>query len=217
MPLFADLEKGSTVPLSLVKKTHIVRDKDWEGLLDASSHLEVLDISSEDIQWTNRSVGSVEDVFKLPDSVRTRLYLVEGTTEETCLKFSIFSERFFRHHSFNVLPFTRCGFGDNIFFGKWFRRVYQNPEQRFIEERISRGRPYSSDRLVDPQKLRLDHERYKRVPCIPRRCSSLEPYPGGHDLTRMAIGECASACFRRVGNAMIGRRLVGRGLRTCER
>ena len=196
-----DLEKGPARLPNQGKKL----DKDWKKYLDASSSVEVLDISSGVPQWKELDLESNEDLFKPPDSVEVRLYLIEGVTEKIISRFSGFDDSFFENHTLNVLPFNWSGFGDKVFFGKWFRRVYQNHEQRFIEERLSSGRPYNTDMLLDPRKLRLDHERYARAPCIPRPFSSLEPNFKGEDDSRVAIGECASACFKEFGNAMIGR------------
>ena len=208
-----DLEKGPARLPSRGKKL----DKDWKKHLDASSPVEVLNISSGVPVFKKLDLESNEDLFKPPESVDIRLFLIEGVTEKVLSKFSGFDNSFFENHIMNVLPFNWSGFGDNLFFGKWFRRVYQNHKQRFIEERLASGRPYNSDRLLDPRKLRLDHERYARVPCIPRPFSYLEPSFRGEDDSRVAIAECASACFRQVGNATIGRSLCVRSLLTYKR
>ena len=205
MPSDEDLEKGPARPPSLCKNLETLKGKDWKENLDASSHGEVLDICSGVPNWKELDLESNEDLFKLPESVEIRLYLIEGVTEKIISRFSGFDDSFFENHTLNVLPFNWSGFGNNLFFGKWFRRVYQNHEQRFIEERLSSGRPYNSDMLLDPRKLRLDHERYARAPCIPRPFSSLEPNLKGEDDSRVAIGECASVYFREFGNAKVGR------------
>ena len=217
MPSDEDLEKGPARPPSLCKKLESLNGKDWKENLDASFDAEVLDKYSGVAEWKLEPYKANDDLFELPESVEIRLYLVKGVTNEVISRFSGFDDSFFEHHILNVLPFNWSGFGHNLFFGRWFRRVYQNHEQRFIEERLSRGRPYNSDRLLDPRKLHLDHERYARAPCIPRPFSSLEPYHKGENDTRVAIAECASACFRKFGNATIGWLLVRKGLPTHER
>ena len=204
MPSDEDLEKGPARPSGPCKKLETLKGKDWKENLDASFYAEVLDKHSGVPEWKSNPYKADDDLFELPESVEIRLYLVKGVTEEIISRFSVFDDSFFEHHILNVLPFNWSGFRNNLFFGKWFRRVYQNHKQRFIEERLSKGRPYDSDRLLDPRKLHLDHERYARAPCIPRPFSSLEPYPKGENDTRVAIAECASACFRKVGSATIG-------------
>ena len=214
LPPDGDLEEGPTGLPSPSRELGAVGLRDWKTNLEASSHVEILDITSGNPLWTEVSLESIEDPIKVPESVEIRLYLVEGVNKEVLSKFASFDDKLFSHHYLNVLPFHRGGFGDRLFFGKWFRRVYQDPQQRFIEERLATGRPYNSDVAVDPQKLGLDHERYSWATCNRRPFSSLDPDSKGEDDTKVAIGECASICIRRVDNATIGWWSISTGLPT---
>ena len=149
-------------------------------------------------------VSDVEDPSALPESVAVRLFLVEGLAFDTLQYFSNVDRNFFRCHYLNVLPYNRSGLGSNYFFGKWSRRVYQSRQQWDIEDRISKGRPWSLNIITDPKDIGLDHDRYDRPSGIQRPCSSLESCRTDKQYVRQAIGECISCFYISVDDGLIG-------------
>ena len=62
---------------------------------------------------------------------------------------------------------------------RWSRRVMQSTRHWKIESMISKGTPYNVDTFKDPKDLRLDHERYRRVPGVFRPYCPISQLPEG--------------------------------------
>lgn len=212
-----DLEEGSggqsAAPAELDTTTQPVDtdasglspSDDWTSHLDGGHSVEVLEFRLGSRQWEAVPITEITDPLLLVESVLIRLYLVEGLTQETISYFSGIDENFFRYHYLNVLPYDQLVFSRDYFFSKWPRRVYQNRHQWDIEDRIAKGRPYSSDTIIDPREIRLEHDRYERPLGIHRPHSSLEATPNlEKKYIRQALGDCISIFYKKVNNGLIG-------------
>ena len=176
---------------------------DWSKQLDDSSSIEILECKDGSSEWQSRSKSETKDPFSLPKDVTLRVFLIEGLTKDTMDYLLSDNKDFYRYHCSNALPYDRWKWDKNFFFGKWFRRVYQNDRLSNIDFNIDRQRPHNRDMAIDPKELELKHERYKRQKNIPRPVMPLEAARAWPSVQRKALGECVSCFYRREAQGLI--------------
>jgi hypothetical protein len=174
---------------------------DWHG------DIEVLEYSPTTSNWNTRSISDIVDPFTLSDNVQIRLFLVEGPTMNTEKYFARIPEAFFALHRSNVLPYGYRSLLQDCLFSKWYRYVEQTSEQWSIDRKITKGKPYDLDVVVDPDKIQLDHKRFQFLPSTPRDCISLESgiHPLDKETITKAMRECISCYCYNNSDGFIGK------------
>ena len=164
--------------------------EDWTDHLDGNSNIDVLELSSDSLQWESLPLLSVfGDPLIPPKTAGARLYLVEGLTKGVISFFSHVDRDFFHCHCLNALPYGRSRLDSHHFYGKWSRRVRQTPQQWIAEDRINKGRPWDLNIPIDPREVRSDHVRYKMPRSIRRPHGSLEAHVNDDFRRRLHILE----------------------------
>ena len=104
--------------------------------------------------------------------------LSEGAVAACCSQLGV-PEEFFRHHkseSVRMRPVDTTS-SKHCLSAKRSRLVNQSARHWKIESMISKGTPYNVDTFKDPKDLRLDHERYQRVPGVFRPYHPISEMP----------------------------------------
>ena len=123
-------------------------------------------------EWIeSRHSNDLTNILPVPSSVQARILLLEGLSEGAIAacrsQFGVPYEFFAYHKSESVRrQLANNTFSKHCLFAKWSRLVNQSARHWKIESMISKGTPYSVDTFKDPKDLRLDHERYQRVPGV---------------------------------------------------
>jgi len=126
---------------------------------------------------------NLANMLPVPTSIQARILLLESLTEEAiaaCRSQLGIPNEFFTYHqskSVRMRPVNITS-GKHCLSAKWSRLVNQSARHWKIETRILKGTPYDVDTLKDPKDLRLDHERYKRVPGVFRPYCPVSQLPG---------------------------------------
>ena len=185
---------------------------DWTSRFAKPPNVEVLEFHTDSNRWHNAPDDTLDNPSRFIAPVLIRLFLVEGlgpgTIEYFSKHFPKMDRGFFQCHALNVLPYNSNTPDQDLFFGKWSRAALQEHDQWHIEDRINKGKPYNRDGITDPKTIGLNHDRYERATDVDRPCSSLEADASDNkEVFRLAIQECVSICYKRIGDSLVGKSL----------
>lgn len=178
-------------------------------LSDASS-LQIYEYSEDHhgiLEWRNTEQTHIVEIMPLSESVKARLYLVEGLTDDVT---NIYNTKlgvplqFFEFHKSDIIRGvnTKVDWDICSFFAKWSRPVWQSDKKWDIESQIANETPYNINTVTDPFKLRLDHERYGRYSSIHR------PYGPISDIIEHKLCHAATECISCYWKGFIGTSLA---------
>ena len=136
-------------------------------------------------EWIEfRQSSNLTNILPVPPSIEARILLLEGLSEEAiaacCSQLGVPDEFFTYHESERVRmrPVDTTS-TKHCLSAKWSRLVNQSARHWKIESMISKGTPYNVNTFKDPKDLRLDHERYRRVPGMFRPYCPISQPPEG--------------------------------------
>ena len=136
-------------------------------------------------EWIeSRQSSDLTNILSVPPNIQARILLLEGLSEGTiaaCCSQLKLSDEFVTYHnseSVRMRPVDTTS-SDHCLSAKWSRLVNQSARHWKIESMISKGTPYNVDTFKDPKDLRLDHERYQRVPGVFRPYCPISQMPEG--------------------------------------
>lgn len=115
--------------------------------------------------------NDLTNILPVPSLIQARILLLEGLSEgaiAACRSQLGVPQEFFAYHNSESVR-TRLidtTISKHCLSAKWSRLVNQSAGHWKIESMISKGTPYNVDTFKDPMELRLDHERYQRVPGV---------------------------------------------------
>lgn len=134
-------------------------------------------------EWIeSRQSSDLTDILPVPPSIQARILLLEGLSEGAiaacCSQLGVPDEFFTYHNSDSVRmrPVDTTSI-KHCLSAKWSRLVNQSARHWAIESMISKGTPYNINTFKDPKDLRLDHERYQRLPGVFRPYCPISQMP----------------------------------------
>ncbi|KAK0511441.1 hypothetical protein JMJ35_006014 [Cladonia borealis] len=134
-------------------------------------------------EWIeSRQSSDLTNILLVPPSIQARILLLEGLSEEAiaacCSQLGVPDEFFTYHKSESVrMRPVDTPSSKHCLSAKWSRLVNQSARHWRIESIISKGIPYNVHTFKDPKDLRLDHERYQRVPGVFRPYCPISQIP----------------------------------------
>ena len=136
---------------------------------------------------------------------KSRMYLVEGVSEQTLRDFPEIDGAFWSQHISNVLLHGQGHAGSQDLFAKWTRHVYQTTAQWNIDERIKRGTPWNLDMLTNPRDVGIEHTSYFPLASVPRPRDPLEASSNFHQSKlRKGLTTCVSFRYWQTGLNFVG-------------